>query len=321
MEAPTTSSSYEQWTDSIPMSIAFASERTQAKSNVRIIKRKLYQDRVPSVDEVISEEPFGLIATVLRGAREFLTDEMVRYIIQPIVQASKIDLSAFTALTPTNFTSAPSASSVSPTATVISLRLLDWLAVNYSKLRNITYAVPNVKTRVMSQIITERIRRQLAATGTCSLIDALNDQHDSITEYTDFNMATSYSQTLASAEKDYFRAFCRGRRVAWTFADGAAPFITAPSQLHFFRWAIQYSVIGYALYDHAAIDGNMRTLTRMRRSLRNSAVQSGKPKRKRERLVDNNSQLCEVHHLTYHIAFPTSAKKAEREGGDSDAAE
>lgn len=88
----------------------------------------------------------------------------------------------------------------------ISLRSLDWLITNYSKKRNISYALQG-DARV-------------------------------------FNIFTDYKSQLKSFSKRMFDCFKRRNRISFDFPDGTAIESTI-AQLNLFRWAIRYQVLEY----------------------------------------------------------------------------
>ena len=98
-------------------------------------------------------------------------------------------------------------------SSVLSLRLLDWLVTNYSKMNNVVYDIQdeNGGTRP-------------------------------------FNMFLNYKTQLKAYSKKQFDPFQRRERISFNIqsADGLTKHISTVGQLNFFRWAIQNNVIDYA---------------------------------------------------------------------------
>ena len=96
---------------------------------------------------------------------------------------------------------------------VISLRILDWFTTNYSKRTNTCYVV----------------RRG--------------------DELKSFNVYLEYKSMLKGYSKRLFDPFSRRTRIDFTDADGRVVQTTI-GQLHFFRWAITFGVLDFAI-EHA----------------------------------------------------------------------
>jgi hypothetical protein len=106
---------------------------------------------------------------------------------------------------------------------------VDWLVTNYSKKNNVAY------------IFTEPGGEQRI-----------------------FNVYLEYKSQLKSFSKSLFDPFKRGTRVTFHDSDGQS-FETTIGQLNFFRWALRYNVIQYAL-DHAKdIERDMMESTKRKR--------------------------------------------------------
>jgi hypothetical protein len=102
----------------------------------------------------------------------------------------------------------------------ISLRVLDWFTTNYSKRTNTCYVV----------------RRG--------------------DEVKSFNVYLEYKSMLKGYSKRLFDPFSRRTRINFTDADGRAV-LTTIGQLHFFRWAITFGVLEYAIQHAEDIERDM----------------------------------------------------------------
>lgn len=102
----------------------------------------------------------------------------------------------------------------------ISLRVLDWFTTNYSKRTNTCYVV----------------RRG--------------------DELRSFNVYLEYKSMLKGYSKRLFDPFSRRTRITFTDADGRL-IETTIGQLHFFRWAITYGVLDYAIQHGDVIEQDM----------------------------------------------------------------
>ena len=107
--------------------------------------------------------------------------------------------------------------------TVISLRLLDWLITNYSKVHNIVYTV------------------------------TINGEEKQ------FNMFLNYKTQLKAFSKKQFDPFQRRNRISFSVETEQYNdmIITTIGQLNFFRWAIQYNVLEYAEMHLTKIESDM----------------------------------------------------------------
>lgn len=112
------------------------------------------------------------------------------------------------------------------TETRVSLRVVDWLVTNYSKKHNVAYVFTN-------PVDGERI----------------------------FNVYLEYKSQLKSFSKNMFDPFKRGARITFEDIHGH-PFETTVGQLNFFRWALKYDVIGYALEHAREIEQDMTEATK-----------------------------------------------------------
>ena len=118
--------------------------------------------------------------------------------------------------------------------TSLSLRILDSLVTNYSKNFNVIYNL-NAETK------------------------------------TPFNMYISYKSQLKAYSKKYFDPFCRRQRIfiknsdlSYEYIDNINEYeqrqdgiITTIGQINFFKWAIKYNVIEYALENVKNIENEM----------------------------------------------------------------
>lgn len=109
----------------------------------------------------------------------------------------------------------------------ISLRVLDWFTTNYSKRTNTCYVV----------------RRG--------------------DEIKSFNVYLEYKSMLKGYSKRLFDPFSRRTRINFTDADGRAVQTTI-GQLHFFRWAITFGVLDYAILHAEEIEQDMMNNMRPR---------------------------------------------------------
>lgn len=107
---------------------------------------------------------------------------------------------------------------------ILSLRLLDWLVTNYSKMNNVTYD-----------------------------IELENGSSRS------FNMFLNYKTQLKAYSKKQFDPFQRRERISFNIQsnDGTSKHISTVGQLNFFRWAIQNQVIEYAKQNIQSIEKSM----------------------------------------------------------------
>lgn len=113
--------------------------------------------------------------------------------------------------------------------TKISLRMLDWLVTNYSKKHCVAYLIPD----------------------------------DNEGETRIFNMYLEYKSQLKSFSKSMFDPFKRGARVTFHDSHGKS-FESTVGQLNFFKWALRYGVIEYALDNSKEIEKDMVESTKKR---------------------------------------------------------
>lgn len=109
----------------------------------------------------------------------------------------------------------------------ISLRVLDWFTTNYSK-----------------------------RTNTCYLVRRGD-------EVKSFNVYLEYKSMLKGYSKRLFDPFSRRTRIDFTDADGR-DIQTTIGQLHFFRWAITFGVLDYAIQHDEEIEQDMMNNMRPR---------------------------------------------------------
>lgn len=93
---------------------------------------------------------------------------------------------------------------------IISIRVLDWFATNYSKKFNIIYELDNAESS--------------------------NDKY--------FNVFLQYKCQLKAYKKKLFDPFCRKQRIVFHY-DVDKCVVTTVGQLNFFKWAIKYNIISY----------------------------------------------------------------------------
>ena len=119
----------------------------------------------------------------------------------------------------------------------ISLRVLDWFTTNYSKRTNTCYVVRHYD------------------------------------EVKSFNVYLEYKSMLKGYSKRLFDPFSRRTRIDFVDADGR-PVQTTIGQLHFFRWAITFGVLEFAIAHANEIETDM--LNNMRQQATQQA-QMGHP--------------------------------------------
>lgn len=123
----------------------------------------------------------------------------------------------------------------------VSLRSLDWLITNYSKKKNISYALPG-DARV-------------------------------------FNIFMDYKSQLKSFSKRMFDCFKRRNRIDFPLPD-CSTIETTVAQLNMFRWAIRYGVFEYCKEHLHEIENDMnrsmrpRTVSGKRTQLSKAATQT-----------------------------------------------
>lgn len=111
-----------------------------------------------------------------------------------------------------------------------SLRVLDWLAVNYSKKKAVVYTVTDPKTQ--------------------------NDEF--------FNLHESYLKYLRNYRRKGFDVFRRGARVF--FDHDGTEIETTTAQLNFFVWMVRYNVIEWIRANKNDVESDMNsTLSNARR--------------------------------------------------------
>lgn len=127
--------------------------------------------------------------------------------------------------------------------TSISLRLLDWLATNYSKKNNVRYELGSI------------------------------EKDGTILSSQNFNLWKEYKNQLKAYSKKLFDPFCRRQRIFFNVItneiiivnneneeelnNNKDGFITTVGQLNFFKWAILNKVIDYAFNHLADIESDM----------------------------------------------------------------
>ncbi len=121
----------------------------------------------------------------------------------------------------------------------ISLRVLDWFTTNYSKRTNTCYVV---------------------------------ERGD---ELRSFNVYLEYKSMLKGYSKRLFDPFSRRTRIDFVDADNRTVQTTI-GQLHFFRWAITYGVLDYAIQHADVIEQDMMQHVRPRPD----AEETRRPKRR-----------------------------------------
>lgn len=115
----------------------------------------------------------------------------------------------------------------------ISLRLIDWFAINYCKKYNTMYNVNDFKPRLPNQTDEER-----------NSFDNFIIVHN------------NYKGQLKAYSKRNFDPFCRRNRIRFYYEDNKY-FITTVGQLNFFKWAIENYIIDYIIANAQAIEDDM----------------------------------------------------------------
>lgn len=167
----------------------------------------------------------------------------------------------------------------------ITLSLIDWLCIGYSKAIQVTY-----KT----------------------------------TDCEEFNLHHSYSQNLDSYYRAYFDVFCRGYRILIEYEDPECPIpiknpdsgeiewdkrgqvgvrmvqgkkmvylITSDGQLNFFRWAIQHKVIDYC----------EQNIYKLRDHIKKRKDQPPPESGKRRKLTENPKRSWYVREVTFVLDY------------------
>lgn len=118
---------------------------------------------------------------------------------------------------------------------IVSLRMIDWFVTNYSK-----------KFHVF-------ISRMASDTNT-------------VIEY--FNVYVNYRVQLKAYSKQQFDPFRRRDRILLQYDEGTKHVQTTVGQLNFFRWLIQHEILDYIVNNAAAIEADMVSADRSKRSRR-----------------------------------------------------
>ena len=166
--------------------------------------------------------------------------------------------------------------------TNLSLRILDWLVTNYSKKNQIIYDV---------ELYNQALNKQ----------DVLQN----------FNIFKNYKGQLKAYSKKYFDPFCRRGRIFYnnqTHKTETIPndeidnynirkdgFITTIGQLNFFRWAITYKIIQYAIKNIDSIEKDMLTTYKLKKN--------NKSKLKRKELTPGGNKVLQKSNLHTVITF------------------
>lgn len=121
----------------------------------------------------------------------------------------------------------------------ISIRLLDWFVVYFSKKRNTIYRIKS-------------------------------HESESI-----FNVNIEYKNQLNGYSKQYFDPFCRKKKVMFKYAgyyknksNTVIKFVTSIGQLNFFQWAIRNKVIHYVNLHFDEIEADMKETYKLNKELK-----------------------------------------------------
>ncbi len=154
----------------------------------------------------------------------------------------------------------------------LSIRLLDWLVTNYSLAFPVVY--PNPKNP----------------------------------DGEPFNVHDSYEQYENVWKKKLFDPFKRGQRIMFTVAGEG--YETTIAQLNFFRWAIQFGVIEWAIQHKDDIKIHHQETKKARQKL--IQAQPDRPKR-RMRLTQVNKQNCLVYLKPMKVSLSSTGKREREE--------
>lgn len=146
----------------------------------------------------------------------------------------------------------------------ISLRLIDWLVTNYSKANNVVYYVHNKP----------------------------------------FNMHQHYKNMLKAYSKKFFDPFRRHDRIFMDYVtdDGKQCVVeTTVAQLAFFKWAIEFNVIEYAISNKQIIKKDMDTNTN-HRIVHKKNVSSNDVRLKRKEL-SKSSKGATIYNVNIRVTF------------------
>ena len=160
--------------------------------------------------------------------------------------------------------------------TSISLRLLDWLVTNFSREYDVNYRLSN-------------------------------------SEKKNFSIWLDYKNQLKAYSKKQFDPFCRRNRIFYDiknnmvydvtkenkekFEQNPNGFITTVGQLNFFRWAITYEVIDYAVDNLDAIESDMLSSADNRKQAMSDGL-------KRRRESSKTKKGMSKHDMLIVINFP-----------------
>lgn len=113
-----------------------------------------------------------------------------------------------------------------------------------------------------------------------------------------FNVHDSYEMHLELWKKKLFDPFQRGQRIHFTV--NGEKVVTTIAQLNFFRWAIKYGVIDWAIKNKQAINDHYDATTNKRKRM--IAEQPGQ-KKKRMRLTTEPENNCLVYIAPMKISW------------------
>ena len=144
---------------------------------------------------------------------------------------------------------------------IISLRLLDWFATNYSKKNNVIYNV-GVNKNVI------------------------------------FNVHLDYKLQLKAYNKKYFDPFCRKNRILFEYKDKLVVKTTV-GQLNFFRWALKNEIITYVTDNLADIAADMNSIYQIKKKERtdsesDSTERTSSDKGETGNIISNSSNDSDI---------------------------
>ena len=159
--------------------------------------------------------------------------------------------------------------------TRLSLRSLDWFVTNYCKKNNINYSL-EVGNETISYFPFKRYKSQLKAYSK-KFCDPFCRRERIIFDYQN-NTITDFKSTHKVGHKDYI--------------------VTTIGQLNFFRFAIQDSIIDYAIKNIQEIENDMNNTLKNREQEKKSNFMEVKSIKRKELSVPGNKSV----HITRYSA-------------------
>ena len=152
----------------------------------------------------------------------------------------------------------------------IALRDIDWLCTNYSKKYNVIY---NIKEEKNDEIINKR-----------------------------FILYINYRSQLKAYTKEFFDPFCRRDRIEFVYKDNKS-LITTVGQLNFFRWALTYKVIDYALNNLKDIKKDNNSVIKKKKLIEeNNNKQIDNKDISQDNVLDNNKDYNKDNDKNKHLS-------------------